>query len=176
MAGFVGHVNARIDLGLLERVAAAGHPLVIVGPASRDFAGGRFAELCALPNVHWVGRKPYVELPSYLRAIDVGLTPYADTAFNRASFPLKTLEYLAAGRAAVTTALPAAEWLAAGPLLRIAATPEDFARAAGEELARPRTGELYARRRAFAAEHDWNRRLATLAGLIGVEAKEVAGR
>lgn len=176
VAGFVGHVNARIDLGLLERVAAAGHPLVIVGPASRDFAGGRFAELCALPNVHWVGRKPYVELPSYLRAIDVGLTPYADTAFNRASFPLKTLEYLAAGRAAVTTALPAAEWLAAGPLLRIAATPEDFARAAGEELARPRTGELYARRRAFAAEHDWNRRLATLAGLIGVEAKEVAGR
>ena len=45
------------------------------------------------------------------RAIDVGLTPYAQSAFNEASFPLKTLEYLAAGRPAVVSDLPAHRWL-----------------------------------------------------------------
>jgi hypothetical protein len=44
--------------------------------------------------------------------MDVGLTPYADTPFNQASFPLKTLEYLSAGLPVVSTDLPGA--LAAG--------------------------------------------------------------
>ena len=53
-----------------------------------------------------VGLKPFEELPSYVRVMDAGL-PYADSAFNRASSPLKVLEYLAAGRPAIATDLPA---------------------------------------------------------------------
>jgi dTDP-4-amino-4,6-dideoxygalactose transaminase/glycosyltransferase involved in cell wall biosynthesis len=168
VAGFIGHVNARIDLALLEAVADAGHPLVIVGPHVGD--DDRFHLLASRPDVHWVGRKPYEELPSYLRVIDVGLTPYADTAFNRASFPLKTLEYLAAGRGAVATPLPATDWLDAGELIRTARTPEEFARATSEELARPRTPELRARRRAFAGCHDWDERITVLRDLLGLDA------
>ena len=40
-------------------------------------------------------------MPSYMAALKVGLTPYGDNEFNRASFPLKTLEYLSAGIAVV---------------------------------------------------------------------------
>ena len=50
-------------------------------------------------------------MPAYIAAIDIGITPYLDSPFNRASFPLKTLDYLSAGRPAVSTALPAARWL-----------------------------------------------------------------
>ena len=55
--------------------------------------------------------RQFQELPSYLRVIDVGLTPYSQSDFNRASFPLKTLEYLAAGRPVVASDLPANRWL-----------------------------------------------------------------
>src|SRR5262249_60607279 len=78
------------------------------------------------PNAHYAGRAPASEVPPYLAAMDVGLTPYADTQFNQASFPLKTLEYLSAGLPVVSTDLPGARWLrddlarsdpAAGPQL-----------------------------------------------------------
>ncbi|WP_248961927.1 glycosyltransferase [Sphaerisporangium perillae] len=176
VAGFVGHINARIDIALLEAVARTGVPLVLVGPRSGDYEPERWPELIGRPNVHWVGRKPYEELPSYLRLIDVGLTPYADSAFNRASFPLKTLEYLAAGRGVVSTDLPATAWLEAGPLIPVARTPADFAAAVTAELGTPRTAALAERRRALAAQHDWHQRVRLLADLLGLEIKEVAGR
>ena len=99
--------------------------------------------------------------------IDVGLTPYADTAFNRASFPLKTLEYLAAGRAVVSTPLPANDWLGTD-LIDIAAGPSRFAARVRRLLAEPATPDLVARRRAFANEHGWDRRARVIAGLAGL--------
>ncbi|MFC4588895.1 glycosyltransferase [Sphaerisporangium corydalis] len=176
VAGFVGHINARIDIALLEAVAATGAPLVLVGPRSEGYEPERWPALVGRPNVHWVGRKPYEELPSYLRIIDVGLTPYAESEFNRASFPLKTLEYLAAGRAAVSTDLPATAWLDAGPLIPVARTPADFAAAVTAGLRAPRTPALAQRRRAFAARHDWNQRVGLLAGLLHLKTREGAGR
>jgi teichuronic acid biosynthesis glycosyltransferase TuaH len=167
VAGFVGHVNHRIDLGLLEAVANTGVSLLVVGPVVPGFEPERFAALAARPNVAWVGGKPYAELPGYLRMIDVGLTPYADTAFNRASFPLKTLEYLAAGRGVVATPLPANDWLGTD-LIAVASGASDYAARVAGELERPRTETLAARRRAFAASHSWAQRARTLAGLMGL--------
>ena len=175
VAGFVGHLNHRIDLALLEAVAATGASLVLVGPAVPGYRTERFTALCGLPNVRWVGAKPYEELPGHLRLIDVGLTPYADTGFNRASFPLKTLEYLAAGRAVVATPLPATEWLGTD-LITVAAGPEAFATAVTAELAVARTSEVAERRRAFAREHSWARRADLLAGLLEPAVDAPSGR
>ena len=55
-----------------------------------------------------------------------GLTPYAQSAFNAARFPLKTLEYLAAGCPAVVSDLPAHRCFGA-PHVVIADTPASFA-------------------------------------------------
>lgn len=167
VAGFVGHVNHRIDLRLLEAVADTGVSLLLVGPVVPGFEPERFAALAERPNVRWVGAKPYAELPGYLRMVDVGLTPYADTAFNRASFPLKTLEYLAAGRGVVATPLPANDWLGSD-LIAVASGPEAFAARVVDELKTPRTEALAARRRAFAGTHSWANRARTLAGLMGL--------
>jgi teichuronic acid biosynthesis glycosyltransferase TuaH len=43
-------------------------------------------------------------LPKYVAALDVGLAPYTDVAFNRKSYPLKVLQYLAAGVPVVSSA------------------------------------------------------------------------
>jgi teichuronic acid biosynthesis glycosyltransferase TuaH len=165
VAGFVGHINDRIDLAYLEAVADTGTTVLLVGPRSGMTEDARFDDLVRRPGVRWVGPKPFTALPGYLRVIDVGLTPYADTAFNRASFPLKTLEYLAAGRPVVSTPLPANDWLASD-LVHVAAGPEEFARRVLELLGSPRTPAAVARRQAFARTHSWAHRAAALGALV----------
>ncbi|MEU3454308.1 glycosyltransferase [Micromonospora sp. NPDC006766] len=166
VAGLLGHINDRIDLALLEAVADTGSSMLIVGPVAPGYHAERFTALTRRRNVCWVGPKHHTEMASFLRLIDVGLTPYADNEFNRASFPLKTLEYLAAGRGVVATPLPAVTWLNTD-LVSTAATPAEFAARVQAALAVPRTGELAARRRAFAREHGWDQRATQLAELIG---------
>src|SRR5262249_14467643 len=113
----------------------------------------------------WVGPKHLAELPAYLRVIDVGLTPYADSDLNRSSFPLKTLEYLAAGSAVVSSNIPAVRWLRTDHVT-IAHSPEEFAGAVRHQLAIPRTTTLITHRRQFAEQHNWARRATDLAQLL----------
>lgn len=168
IAGFVGHLSERIDLAMLEAVAATGASLLLVGPRQSTFELARMDALLARPNVRWVGPKAFAELPAYLGAIHVGLTPYAQSDFNRASFPLKTLEYLAAGRPAVVSDLPAHRWLDTRHV-RVTATPGSFAARVGELLAASMNPTEAAERRAFAARHSWSARAAEIAALIGLE-------
>jgi teichuronic acid biosynthesis glycosyltransferase TuaH len=165
VAGLVGHINARTDLGLLEAIADRGRSLLLVGPKDPAFEPERFNALVGRRNVCWVGLKPFDELPRYLRLIDVGIVPYANTPFNRGSFPLKTLEYLAAGRAVVATDLPAIRWLATD-LVAIAVGPRAFADAVDRMLSEIRTPAVAESRRAFAAGHSWELRAADLHAAI----------
>lgn len=170
VAGMVGRLSARIDLAFLEAVADDDVALVLVGPRHDDFEPGRVDGLLARPNVTWVGPKRFDELPSYLRIIDVGLTPYADTEFNRASFPLKVLEYLAAGRASVTSDLPATRSLP-NPPVQVATDAEMFRAQVRKALDRPRTPELMDQRREVARQNSWDVRarrfLATMVDAPG---------
>jgi teichuronic acid biosynthesis glycosyltransferase TuaH len=169
VAGFVGHLNTRTDLSLLEAVADSGTSLLLVGPCDPAFEPERFARLVARPNVACVGSRPFEEMRAYLNAIDVGVVPYGPTEFNRWSFPLKTLEYLAAGRPVVATSLPAIRWLDTD-LVTLADTPAEFAASVAREASLPRDAELLARRRAFALRHSWGERAQRFARLIDVPA------
>jgi teichuronic acid biosynthesis glycosyltransferase TuaH len=173
IVGFVGLIGSRIDFDLLEAIADRGRSLLLVGPRHWLFEIDRVERLLARPNVCWVGGKEFEELPPYLKMIDVGIVPYNDSAFNRGSFPLKTLEYLSAGRAAVATDLPAIRWLATD-LISVANTPQAFADAVDAELAKPRTPEIVERRQAFAREHSWHNRAMQFAAII--DAARTGGR
>jgi teichuronic acid biosynthesis glycosyltransferase TuaH len=165
IAGFVGRINDRTNLGLLEAIARRGRSLLLVGPKDPAFEPARFEALRRRGNVRWVGPKPSWALPGYLRLIDVGLVPYRDSEFNRGSCPLKTLEYLAAGRAVVATDLPAIRWLATD-LICVADGPTSFADQVDRLLARPRGAAVLARRQAFAARHSWARQAAEIHAAI----------
>lgn len=105
IAGVVGQFNRRTALALLREVQRAGISLLLVGPRwfTTTAEEEEFERLAALPGVQWVGEVSRDEIPAYLAQIDVGLTAYSDSMFNRRSYPLKTLEYLAAGIPVVTT-------------------------------------------------------------------------
>jgi teichuronic acid biosynthesis glycosyltransferase TuaH len=180
IAGVVGRLSARIDLSLLEAVADRGRSLLLVGPLDPSFEPARMQSLVARPNVQLVGPVSFEALPPFLAAMHTGLTPYADSAFNRASFPLKTLEYLAAGRSVVATDLPAHRWLQTD-LVGLADGQRGFADAVDAALDRESSAALVAERQAFAAQHNWDERAGeVLADLdrspVGVAASPPVGR
>jgi teichuronic acid biosynthesis glycosyltransferase TuaH len=197
VVGLIGKLNGRINVDLVEAIADAGFSLLLVGPHDSRWEPQRFCALTGRPGVRYVGPVKAAEVPSYIAAIDVGITPYLDSPFNRASFPIKTLDYLAAGRAAVSTALPAARWLLddltrghrelhPGQILALANDRAGFVDAVRHIVGDP-AGPAHAGRsgpdgrglrdresahadrcRAFAARHTWSRRADSLAALIGL--------
>lgn len=167
IAGLVGQLSPRIDLRYLESIAGTGMSVLLVGPLQPSFEPERVAALLARGNVQWVGEKPFERLPAYLSWVDVGLTPYAMSAFNMASFPLKTLEYLSAGRPVVSTPLPAVRNLQC-PWVDVADDPAVFAAAVQAAGAVPRTPEVVAARQKFAGGHAWSKRAEDLLSLMGL--------
>jgi glycosyltransferase involved in cell wall biosynthesis len=162
---FMGRLNARTDLGLLEAVAGR-VPLLVAGPVDPTFEPARVIALLERPNVHWAGPQRREALPGWLRLAGCGLVPYRPgDPFNKGSFPLKTLEYLAAGRPVVSTYLPATTWLGT-PLIRTASGPEDFAAEVAKALDGGMAPELVAERRAFAAGHSWERRAGEILAAV----------
>lgn len=166
-AAFLGHLSERVDVGLLEAVADRGMRLKIIGPTQETMAAGHFDGLRDRPNVEWTGTVPYAALPDILSDVTTGLLPYADTAFNRASFPLKILEYLAAGRRVVSTDLPAVRWLDT-TLVDMAAGAEAFADAVAQSLAVPLETAEVRLRRDFAAGHTWRARTEQFVRATGI--------
>ena len=174
VVGLIGQLNERLDLSLLEAVVDAGIRLRIVGPdVVRDpQTKTRLAALLSHPLVDWVGPVPPDELPRHWARIAVGLTPYLPTRFNRASSPLKTLEYLAAGLPVVSSDLPAAAWLGFEDVA-IAPDAAAFVERVQAFLA-SRDDRIRAQERmAFARRHGWDVRASQL--LDAVDSARSAG-
>lgn len=159
----LGQLNERLDLNVLEAVQEAGIPLEVAGPR-RDHEPAfvaRLSRLLEAPGVTWHGQLDPASVPAFLGATSVGLTPYADSAFNRASFPLKTLDYLAAGLPVVSTDLPSARWLG-GDLVRVGQDDGDVVRALKHYLTSPFDDTAAQQRRQAAEGHSWDARARML--------------
>ncbi len=99
--GFFGVVDERFDIALLDGVARArpDWQFVIIGPVVKIDP----ATLPRHANIHYLGKKDYRELPSYLAGWDVAMMPFALNESTRFISPTKTPEYLSAGRPVVST-------------------------------------------------------------------------
>ncbi len=101
--GYVGVIDERIDLELVDALACA-YPeatVAMVGPLAK-------IEQSALPrraNIAYLGQREYAELPALLAGFDVALMPFALNEHTASISPTKTLEYLAAGLPVVSTAV-----------------------------------------------------------------------
>ncbi|MDN3922337.1 glycosyltransferase [Roseateles violae] len=132
--GFFGVIDERLDLTLVEALADS-HPLwhlVMVGPVVKIDP----AALPQRPNLHWLGMQPYALLPHLLAGWDLCLMPFALNEATRFISPTKTLEYLAAGKPVVSTAIHDVSLLY-GHVVGIAGTASEFIAACETELARP---------------------------------------
>jgi glycosyltransferase involved in cell wall biosynthesis len=154
--GYVGVIDERLDVGLIETLADAfpdGH-IVLVGPVFKLDP----ARLPRRANVHLTGPVPYDALPSWLAGFDVALMPFAQNRATASISPTKTLEYFAARKPVVSTPIAdvAAEFsdaafIAEGPnafvdAVRLALDPPPARIARGLDYARARTWDAIAAR------------------------------
>jgi glycosyltransferase involved in cell wall biosynthesis len=104
VAGYVGVIDERVDLDLIEKLAAAlpDWTVRMVGPVAKI----EESDLPRASNIEYVGMVPYHQLPQVMADLDVALMPFALNEATRAISPTKTLEYLAAGLPVVSTRVP----------------------------------------------------------------------
>jgi glycosyltransferase involved in cell wall biosynthesis len=99
--GFFGVIDERMDRDLLALLADSRPDwhIVLIGPVVKIDP----ASLPRRPNLHYLGPKPYEDLPAYIGGWDVAVMPFARNEATRFISPTKTLEYLAAGAPVVST-------------------------------------------------------------------------
>ncbi|WP_127571199.1 glycosyltransferase [Georgenia faecalis] len=104
VAGYVGVIDERLDLGLIADLAAQlpDWTLRIVGPVAKIDE----ADVPTAPNIEYLGLVRYNDLPEVMAGFDVALMPFALNEATRSISPTKTLEYLAAGLPVVSTRVP----------------------------------------------------------------------
>jgi glycosyltransferase involved in cell wall biosynthesis len=163
--GFAGNFLAsKVDFDLLEEVARLRRQwtVLLIGPETSETASA-LGQVARLPNVHWIGARPYSDLPKYVAAFDVGLIPYLSNAYTRSCFPLKLYEYLAAGKPVVATGVP--ELAGMEPDVVLVDGAERVV--AAVEAALERLGDADSERRMqLAAQNSWDTRTDRLLELV----------
>jgi glycosyltransferase involved in cell wall biosynthesis len=123
-AGYLGLFDERNDIELIAALARrmSDVSFVFTGPVTADVS-----QLAAFRNVFLTGPVPYRELPQVIRGLDALFIPYLVNSFTDSISPLKFREYLATGKAVVTT--PLAEALLQKEHIEIARTVDEWERA-----------------------------------------------
>jgi len=161
--GFLGLIRDWVDLDLLAEVARrrADWHFVLVGDWRVDLGPYR-----GLANLHFLGRRPYEQMPAYCKGLDVGLIPFRLNELTVAVNPIKLREYLAAGLPVVSTPLPEVR-LYEG-LVEVAEGAEAFAAAIERALS---AGPAERRRRSEAmASETWPAKLEAICRRLGAAA------
>ena len=152
--GYVGSLHSWFDVPLVAALARAMRSarVVLVGPAHPATREEILRAQSSTPNLHWLGPKPYAEVPSIVRAFRVGLIPFRRTPLTEAVNPVKLYEYAAAGVPCVTTRFTD-EVSAWGETARVAESEREFLDVCAALVSAPPDSPALVR---FARRHDWN--------------------
>ncbi len=98
--GFYGLIDQRFDIELIENILKTKPDLnfVCVGKAVIDLK-----PLMKFSNFHLIPAVPYKDLPNYAAYFDIACIPYLINEHTHTINPLKLREYIATGKAIVTT-------------------------------------------------------------------------
>lgn len=157
--GFVGVISARTDIELLQAIARElpGVQLVFLGWVDDDRLA-EFRDLLQMPNVVFVDRVPFDQVPSHVDSFDVCIIPHRDHPLTRSQSALKLYQYLARGKPVVTTPINGVDGLAG--VVHIAGSHQEFIDGIRELLSRaPDDAHAVARRVSVAAANTWDIRV-----------------
>lgn len=165
--GYVGTINQKVDFALLLRLARrrTDWNIVLVGPIGTLMDGDAqlLEELRLRPNIYFEGGVEQGRVKAVLMDLDVGLVCYRKLEWTLAGYPLKLLEYLAAGLPVVATDLPAVtEFASEAAIARDDSEWETHIEAA---LAGRGMGSVESRK-AVARQNSWEQRAAALEILL----------
>lgn len=156
---FGGLADYVVDFELI-RVLAKRLPhaqLVLVG--DQKCSDEEIERMEALPNLTWLGYRPYEEIPAYGAAFDVAIMPWQDNEWIRRCNPIKLKEYLALGLPVVSTDFP--ELARYSDVVSIATSPADFVERVATALNEGGHGTRESRRAAVTGD-TWDQRAREL--------------
>ena len=172
--GYIGQIADKIDYDLLSVVSQArpDWSFVFVGPVW--YTKQALVEALDIhPNVHFLGPRPYRELPAYLRGFDVCILPHLCNALTRSMDPIKLYDYLASGKPIVSTEVAGIERFA--DVVYVGNTAQEFLAALVRAV--QENGALRERRLAYARQNTWLQRAAEMWDVvIGKLENREAGR
>jgi glycosyltransferase involved in cell wall biosynthesis len=156
--GYFGVIDERIDYELLAKLADARSDwhVVMVGPTAKVDP----AEFPRRPNLHFIGGRPYGLLPALTKGFSVAMMPFALNAATEYINPTKALEYMAAGRPVVSTALDEVK-LNFSRVARIARSHDQFITLCRREIEAPSASRI-ARGLKLATANTWEAIIARM--------------
>ncbi len=160
VVGYVGTISGWLNIGLAAEVARLlpGLTFLFVGPEDPWID---LEPLKLLPNVRFIGRIPYDDVPAVISACRVCWIPFSSGRIVERTNPIKLFEYFALGKPVVSTWMPELEVYRRRGLLGIGATAEELAAAIQRALAEE-DDRVALRRVRVAREHSWDRLISTL--------------
>ncbi len=153
IAGYFGVIDERVNLQLLNEVALLRPEIsfVMIGPLAKI---GEH-DLPRQHNIHYLGMRDYKELPGYLKAFSVAMMPFALNDATKYISPTKTLEYMAAGKPIVSTAIKDVVRDYSG-CVEIVATAGEFAKSIDKLIANAPNAMLEAEYATILKNTSWN--------------------
>jgi glycosyltransferase involved in cell wall biosynthesis len=137
-----------------------------------DYLRGIVQNLGLENRVDFVGAKRYEELPDLLAESDIGVALFRPNDLMKYAFPLKVVEYMAAGLPVIGTRIGETEKLIveAQSGQAVAYSADAFASAAIDLLTDSRAlAEHSARAREYGKQYDWDVQFAKFSGVIDAE-------
>lgn len=155
--GFVGYITSTLDFELLDYTAKArpDWSFVFIGPKLPAASWGE--KFFKLPNVHYLGPKPYFELPMYMKAFDVCIIPYLNHPSLQAADSNKVYDYLATGKPIVASYNTAGLGKFEG-IIKISGSKEKFVTDIENSLREKENEKLAKKRQEIAKENSWEKR------------------
>ena len=155
--GYYGAIMEWFDVDMVLQAAQLRPEwsFVLIGQIDTDAV----EPLRALANVHFLGEKPYKELPTYLHRFDVAIIPFKLIAIIQATNPVKFYEYLSAGKPVVASSIPELE-----PFLYLhynAETGDELVMKAERAISENSTSKIESRRN-WAQGQTWSARYSLL--------------
>jgi glycosyltransferase involved in cell wall biosynthesis len=160
--GYFGVIDERLDYGLIDRLSQSfSHAsIAMIGPLAKVDA----TQLPGAANIHWLGQRAYEQLPALVKGFDVCLMPFAINEATRYINPTKTLEYMAAGKPVVSTAI-ADVVRNFTPVVSVADSHDEFIAEVERALAQPDRARI-AQGIAQAGAAGWDAIVAAMRGHI----------
>jgi len=171
---FTGAVDEyKFDRYLFKKTASdyPSYSFVIIGPVALKDRSSSKKELGFenLKNVYFLGTKDYTELPKYLAHFDEMIIPYQLNDYTVGGcFPVKFLDYLAAGIPTVVTDLPTYSPFA--DVCYISKNPNEFSQNIRKALEGD-SPEKIKQRQKVAKDNTWNGKISKMLNLIGENIK-----